>query len=123
MIGNHRRFAILEHRWDGVHWDFLVEDGQSLRTWAIDRPIVGGIDLDARALPPHRRVYLEYEGEVSGGRGTVTRWDEGTCEVLEWTDDRVRLDVRGVQLVGLVEFRYSKDEEVRRWLFRFGKLS
>ena len=30
-----RRFAVLEHRWDGVHWDFLVEDGPTLRTWAI----------------------------------------------------------------------------------------
>ncbi len=123
MIGPPRRFAILEHRWAGVHWDFLVEDGSSLRTWAIDAPIEADADLPARVLPAHRLIYLDYEGEVSGGRGTVERWDSGSCEVLEWGEGRVRLAVRGGQLVGLVELRRVGDEDPRRWLFRFGKLS
>ena len=123
MGDDSRRFAILEHRWDGVHWDFLVEDGPSLRTWAIDGPIVEGQDIPARALPPHRRAYLDYEGEVSGGRGTVRRWDRGECRVLEWGEDRVRLEVRGGQLVGSVEFRSVEEEGRRYWLFRLGKLS
>ncbi len=119
----HRRFAILEHQWNGVHWDFLVEDGPVLRTWAIDRPIVEGVELPARALPPHRRIYLDYEGEVSEGRGTVRRWDRGDCEVVDWGEERVRLEVRGSQLVGLVEFRSVVEEGRRYWLFRLGKLS
>jgi DNA polymerase Ligase (LigD) len=118
-----RRFVILEHQWDGVHWDFLVEDGPSLRTWAIDEPIVDGKDLPARSLPPHRRIYLNYEGEVSGGRGSVRRWDSGVCLVREWSDQLVRLDVRGDQLVGSVEFRSVEEEGRRIGWFRFGKLS
>ena len=118
-----RRFVVLEHRWNGVHWDFLVEDGPSLRTWAIDEPIADGSDLRARPLPPHRAIFLDYEGEISGGRGTVRRWDRGDCEVLEWGEDVVRLAVRGDQLVGLVEFRTVEEEGRRSWLFRFGKLS
>ncbi len=106
----------------GVHWDILVEDGPGLRTWAVDAPIEADVDLPARELPPHRSIYLDYEGEVSGGRGAVERWDSGTCEVLEWGVDRVRLAVRGRQLVGLVELRRAGDEPLR-WLFRFGKLS
>lgn len=118
-----RRFAILEHDWGGVHWDFLVEDGPALRTWAVDAPIVEGVSLPARALPAHRRVYLDYEGEVSGGRGTVRRWDGGECRAIEWGEAAVRLEVRGAQLVGVVEFRRVEEDGRRSWRFRFGKLS
>ena len=52
MGDDSRRFAVLEHSWGGVHWDFLVEDGETLRTWAVDAPIVAGVDLPARALAP-----------------------------------------------------------------------
>ena len=31
---------VLEHDWDGVHWDFMLEAGERLRTWAIDAPIM-----------------------------------------------------------------------------------
>jgi hypothetical protein len=123
MIAGQRRFAILEHDWNGVHWDFLVEDGPSLRSWAIDSPIVEGVDLPARSLPTHRAIYLEYEGEVSGGRGTVRRWDWGTCEVVEWSEERVKLTVRGGQLVGSVEVWRVEEEGRPCWRFRLGKLS
>ncbi len=123
MDDSGRRFVVLEHRWRGVHWDFLVEDGPSLRTWAIDAPIVAGVDLPARSLPPHRRAYLDYEGEVSGGRGVVRRWDRGYCRVREWGEGRVVLEVRGDQLVGEVEFRSVDDGGPPTWRFRLGKLS
>ena len=54
-----RRFVVLEHEWNGVHWDFMIEDEGRLRTWAIDAPLVAGEDLPARALPDHRLDYLD----------------------------------------------------------------
>lgn len=98
------RFAVLAHQWNGLHWDFLVEDagGASLRTWAIDEPIVPDKPLQARALPPHRPIYLDYEGPISSGRGTVERFDRGEADVIAWTPDRVELIVRGDQLNGRV---------------------
>jgi hypothetical protein len=74
-------------------------------------------------LPAHRRIYLDYEGEISGGRGTVRRWDWGTCRKLEWGEDLVRLDVKGTQIEGMAEFRCRSFDDVRRWVFCFGKLS
>ncbi len=118
-----RRFTILEHQWDGVHWDFLVEDGATLRTWAIDEPLVGCRELPARELPAHRRIYLDYEGPISGGRGIVRRWDSGICEVLEWGEEIVRLRIQGVQVEGVVEFRCRLVDGERCWLFCLGKLS
>jgi hypothetical protein len=141
MADDLRRFVVLEHRWDGVHWDFLVETGPSgpLRTWAIDAEPVAGRDLPARALADHRREYLTFEGEVSGGRGTVRRWDEGTCSVEVWDVDRVRLVLSGGHLDGMVELRSSAGVtgpgmpsasgagagggSATSWVFRLGKLS
>jgi hypothetical protein len=46
----------------------------------------------------HRLTYLDYEGEVSGKRGSVTAWDTGTYEAMEWTDTRIRLALAGRKL-------------------------
>ena len=35
--------------------------------------------------PDHRRMYLDYEGEVSGQRGSVRRVDSGTYRALAWS--------------------------------------
>ena len=123
-----RRFVVLEHRWEGVHWDFLVEDGPGLRTWAVDAPIVAGVDLPARGLAAHRRIYLEYEGPISGDRGTVRRWDAGLAWVEVWSEGAVRLRVAGGQLVGVVdlvrdEVGAAEADGPRAWRFRLGKLS
>ena len=115
------RFVLLEHRWNGLHWDFMLETGDALRTWAIDAPIVADVDLPARALPAHRVAYLDYEGPVSGGRGAVRRVDRGTYEPLVWDDDRVQVELKGDQLVGIAELRRTgadEDAPPRTWVFR-----
>ncbi len=116
------RFVLLEHRWNGVHWDFMLERGESLRTWAIDAPVVADLDLPARALPDHRRIYLEYEGEVSGNRGTVHRVDEGVYTALIWEEGRVRVRLEGAQLVGEVEICQVCSDGGASWVFRLGNL-
>jgi hypothetical protein len=136
-----RRFVVLEHHWNGVHWDLMVEVGPDgpLRTWAIDAEPVPGRDLPARALADHRRDYLTYEGPVSGGRGEVRRWDEGTCAVEVWQANLVRLVLRGAHLIGPVELWGSTaggegefpgmtsasgaGGSSSGWLVRFGKLA
>lgn len=123
MAASIRRFAILEHHHQGVHWDMMIEDGESLRTWAVDAPIEAGVELPARELLAHRQIYLEYEGAISGGRGTVRRWDAGTCEVREWGESWVLVDLRGSQLVGEIELRRVGSPPARDWVFRLGKLS
>ncbi len=116
------RYVILEHRWNGVHWDFMLERGETLRTWALGSPIGSNQELPARPLGDHRRVYLDYEGDISGGRGTVRRVDAGRYRVIEWSADRVRVRLSGGQLVGDVElFASSPDSEgAASWTCRTG---
>ncbi|MHC5537239.1 DNA polymerase ligase N-terminal domain-containing protein [Singulisphaera rosea] len=121
------RFVVLEHRWSGVHWDLMLEDGETLRTWAIDSPIVPGVDLPARSLPAHRRVYLDYEGEISGGRGDVRRVAQGTYTTLFECTDRLRIQLDGDQLAGPAEVRRleveaGSSEGAEAWIFRLGNL-
>jgi hypothetical protein len=90
-----------------THWDFMLESGGVLRTWALAEPPVVGRVIEAEQLPDHRLAYLDYEGEVSGGRGSVTRWDYGTCEtvnVLQGEKEApvLRLAMFGQKLAGEV---------------------
>src|SRR5271165_2579794 len=101
------RFVVLEHNWNGVHWDFMLEVGASLKTWAVDAPIVPGVELPARLLPNHRRIYLSFEGPISGDRGSVRRVAEGVFQSIEWHLDRVRVQLSGAQLVGEVDLYRS----------------
>ena len=97
------RYVILEHASNGVHWDIMLEVGDTLRTWAVDVPIAPGWAIPARTLANHRVAYLDYEGPISRDRGTVKSWDSGTYRVLEWSETVVRVALAGHQLLGLME--------------------
>lgn len=91
-----RRFALLEHvRGGSIHWDLLVEadpvGSGPLLSWAIDAEPSPGHDLPARPLPDHRRAYLNYEGPISGNRGTVRRVASGTCRIVASEPGRVAI--------------------------------
>lgn len=78
-----QRFAVLRH--EGVaepHFDLLIDlDGRSpLATWRSPAwPITAVTPLLLQAT--HRRIYMDYQGPIGGGRGTVTRVDSGPCRV------------------------------------------
>ena len=80
----------------------MLDEGQTLAVWALATPPAYGQVLPARSLAPHRREYLDYEGPVSQGRGTVTRWDEGSFEWVEKGADLVVVQLDGRKLVGRV---------------------
>ena len=77
------RFVILAHDHPSPHWDFMLEAEEVLRTWRLGRLPHPGTTLSAEPLPDHRKAYLDYEGPVSGGRGTVARADAGNYCILE----------------------------------------
>jgi len=117
------RFVILLHEcppdYERVtHFDLMLEDDGTLRTWALDRiPAVSEL-ATALQLADHRIDYLEYEGPISGGRGTVSQWDRGTFEWLADTADEVRVVLGGSRLNG--ELRLTLDDATaQRWRVAF----
>jgi hypothetical protein len=76
------RYVVLRH--DGIsepHFDVMIEaaPGGALHTWRVPSWPPRGGEVFER-LPDHRRDYLDYEGPVSGNRGTVRRVEAGVCE-------------------------------------------
>ena len=84
--GVERPFVLLWHS-DGPigdHVDWLcatdARGDATLQTWRlVDRldALVEGQEIDATPLPLHRSRYLDYEGPLSDGRGTVRRLAAG----------------------------------------------
>jgi hypothetical protein len=84
----------------GTHYDWLMADPTDPggRLWAgrVAMPSRdwGGLrSWDATPLPPHRRVYLTFEGLLGPGRGSVRRVDRGWFVPLQWTADQRVLDL------------------------------
>ena len=106
------RFAILTHDHPELHWDLMFELSESLRTWRLSERPDRANSIKAEALPPHRLLYLDYEGPVSGGRGRVSRFDGGTYELREDSDDLFAVVLDGAMIRG--EFRIQRNG--RDWL-------
>jgi hypothetical protein len=88
------RFAILTHDHPFFHWDLLLEAGNAAWTWRLRErretrdegrePAIPPSDLSTlfiERIADHRRLYLDYEGPVSGNRGHVARVDWGEYSI------------------------------------------
>jgi len=99
------RFVVLHHQFPpdharAAHWDLMLEQGDTLRTWALPAEPRAGETVTAEALSDHRLAYLDYEGPVSGDRGWVNRWDSGTFELKHQSDVHLELSLKGNCLQG-----------------------
>lgn len=113
------QFVVLTHDHPFLHWDLMLEAPEGLRTWRLARPPTqepGEIPgIPAESLPLHRHAYLDYEGPVSGNRGTVTRWDRGEYTVVGETPDRLEVVLTGKRLQGRAVLQRSSPSET--WTF------
>lgn len=114
-------FAVLAHTvGDGTHWDFLIEvpDLERLPTWRLAAdPCTATVAIGAERIGDHRAVYLDYEGEIAGDRGVVSRVERGAARVLVFEGERLVAEVAGEVLRGRVEIARDGDGVLR---FRCG---
>ena len=117
------RFVILRHELPGpqrgpVHWDFMLQQGETLRTWALAELPSAGLEIPTEALADHRLAYLDYEGPVSGDRGSVSRWDCGEYELLVDRPGKLVVQLHGGRLTGKASLQ-SAGNDSQRWTFEF----
>lgn len=113
------RYVILQHDSPrGLHYDLLLETATLLSTWALAEPPTAGCTISAQQLPDHRRLYLEFEGEISGGRGTVRQWDRGEYVIQTRNSTGLEFRVEGVKLRGRAKL-YLVDPACQSWQFEF----
>ena len=95
----------------------MLETGDLLATWALASPPNTAGTILAESLPDHRLAYLDYEGPISGGRGSVTRWDAGTYQLESGDEQRLVVSLRGMRLIGQAILQRMAGEPT--WRFSF----
>jgi len=121
------RFVILRHETPPgyerpAHFDLLLEWGDTLRTWALPAFPTPGVVLPCKELAPHRREYLDYEGEISAGRGSVTQVASGEYDLLEQSSRLVQVRLHGPTLSGVLRLTRN-DSEAALWTATFALAS
>jgi hypothetical protein len=113
------RFVILRHDGPrGLHFDLMLEAADVMKTWALPEQPGPDATMSCDALEDHRMAFLEYQGPISGGRGSVTRWDRGTYTLQSQSDAEWIAELSGEKLSGTATLRQEPDSP-SRWRFSF----
>ncbi len=117
------RFVVLRHETPldanrPSHYDLMFELDTVLRTWAVPDVPTATDRLQAELLADHRLAYLDYEGPISGDRGSVSRWDSGQYVLVRDSDDQWTVRVSGNHWRGELSLRLE-DAARRSWSVQF----
>jgi bifunctional non-homologous end joining protein LigD len=105
--GNRRLFVIQKHAASHLHYDFRLEIGGTLKSWAV--PKGPPYDLNERRLAmateDHPMEYARFEGIIPKGEyggGTVMVWDTGTYELIDgnYWKGKLHIALDGKKLTG-----------------------
>src|SRR5712691_10726690 len=116
-------FVVQRHDARRLHYDFRLERGGALASWAVPKgvPLEPGEQRLAVHVEDHPLEYASFEGEIPEGQygaGTVEIWDDGAYELVEEKRNgglTVRLHGSRLQGVwGLVPAKLDGKEE--NWL-------
>lgn len=128
--GGEPRFVVQMHRASHLHFDFRLEAGGTLKSWAVPKgPSMDPADKRlAMRVEDHPLDYANFEGQIPAGNygaGQVIVWDEGTYGLFEGEDPAreiergsVKLAMHGHKLRGnfaLVKIR-ARDGSENAWL-------
>lgn len=90
------RFVVQAHDAPPLHYDLMLEHAGALRTFGIPvapDALPGPVVVEPK--PDHRLAYLDYAGEVAGGRGHTAPWDRGTYRARRWEPGAVEVELAG----------------------------
>ncbi|HEY4994030.1 MAG TPA: ATP-dependent DNA ligase [Nakamurella sp.] len=116
--GNDDTFVIQEHHARRLHYDFRLERGGVLVSWAVPKglPPDPGHNRLAVQTEDHPLDYADFAGTIPKGEyggGTVTIWDAGTYATEKWRDGEVIVVLDGRRASGRFALIRTKDDS---WL-------
>jgi bifunctional non-homologous end joining protein LigD len=99
------RFVVQLHDATRLHYDFRVQSGDVLRSWAVPRgpSLDPGIRRLAVPVEDHAMSAGDFEGVHSAqtrGTGAVIVWDEGTVEIVHDEPGHLSFILHGRKLSG-----------------------
>ncbi len=112
------RFVVQEHHARNLHWDFRLEKGGVLQSWAVPKGVPEEKQIKRLAIEveDHDLDYIDFEGEIEEGRygaGSVKIWDSGSYVLESETDKRIIIKLTGDRLQGRYSLVYLKGTQ---WL-------
>jgi DNA ligase D-like protein (predicted 3'-phosphoesterase) len=112
------RFVVQLHDATALHFDFRLQSGEVLRSWAVPKgpSLDPGIRRLAVPVEDHALSAGEFEGVHDGqrrGSGAVIIWDEGTAEIVRDEPGHISFILHGSKLSG--GFALTRTGE-RRWI-------
>ena len=89
-----------EHHAKRLHYDFRLEKGGVLKSWAVPKGIPQTPDEKRLAVETedHPIEYANFEGTIPKGEygaGTVKTWDKGSFETKVWNENTVEVTLNG----------------------------
>ena len=114
------RFVVQEHHASHLHWDFRLEMGEVLKSWAVPKepPTQPNVRRLAIEVEDHPLSYIDFEGvieEGSYGAGTVIIWDKGTYSLESLKPDKIVFNLSGKKLTGRYTLVRLKNDP-KNWL-------
>jgi bifunctional non-homologous end joining protein LigD len=113
--GNDDTFVVQEHHARRLHWDFRLERGGVLVSWALPKGLPDDPARNHLAVPTedHPLEYATFAGEIPPGQyggGSVSIWDSGTYACEKWSQREVKVVLHGRRVQGrYVLFRAGGD--------------
>jgi DNA ligase D-like protein (predicted 3'-phosphoesterase) len=118
-------FVVQKHQATRLHYDFRLEKGDVLKSWAIPKepPTKESIKRLAIQVEDHSLGYEDFEGEIAEGlygAGTVEIWDKGYYIPVKFQANKELIfELKGKKLKGtycLIKLQ-PKNPQDKNWLF------
>ena len=112
-----KKFVIQEHtNTGGIHWDFMLESGDSLQTYRLENSPKDMLikDTNGEKIFDHQLKFLTYQGPVNNGSGNVTIAESGTYRIISQNERQIELSLKGRILNGKCILTRNEDG---KWCF------